>query len=117
VVATVNAYGVAGIAAGAAILGGILTAGSNLLMEGQRRRDQRSAQRERDQRELRKVTRLVLSELHEISQTVRGSARSHLTWPTARELTTHAWLDYREILAANLPPDGWRWVEAAYTNA
>jgi hypothetical protein len=113
----VGPYGAAVIAGVAAVVGGLLTAGSNLGVETLRRRDERSARAERDKRELRQATRLLLTELAEIGQAIRQCAKSHLTWPNDRQLPNFAWREYRAILAAHLPLHAWRWVESAYSEA
>jgi hypothetical protein len=115
--AGVSPYGAAIIAGVAAVIGGVLTAGSNLAVEALRRRQQRETQRERDQRELRQATRLVLAELLEIALTIRETAKSRLTWGSDHPLPAFAWREYRAILAAYLPISAWRWVEAAYQDA
>lgn len=115
--AGVSAYGAAIIAGVAAVIGGVLTAGSNLAVEALRRRQQRESQAERDQRELRQATRLVLAELAEISQTIKQTAKSHFTWRSDQPLPAIAWREYRAILAAHLPLHAWRWVEGAYNDA
>ena len=99
------------------MIGGLLTAGSNLLIEGLRHKQGRQDQEERDQRELRQASRLVLAELSEVSQTIRQTAKSKLTWRNDRQLPAFAWREYRAILAAHLPMSAWRWVEAAYDEA
>lgn len=115
--AGVSAYGAAIIAGAAAIVGGLLTAGSNLFAESLRRRQAQRAQAERDQRELRQATRLVLSELLEIRHTIQRAARTHVTWENSRPLPGFAWREYRAILAAHLPISAWRWVLWAYQDA
>jgi hypothetical protein len=112
--AGVSPYGAAIIAGVAAVIGGVLAAGSNLAAEALRRRQHRETQRERDERELRQATRLVLTELLEIGLTIRETAKSRLTWGSDRPLPAFAWREYRAILAAHLPISAWRWVEAAY---
>jgi hypothetical protein len=113
----VSAYGAAIIAGAAAVVGGLLTAGSNLVIEALRRRQQRATQAEQDRRELRQATRLVLAELAEISQAIMQTAKSHLTWRSDRPLPASAWREYSPILAAHLPISAWRWVEGAYQGA
>lgn len=117
VLASVSAYGAAIIAGVAAVVGGLLTAGSNLAVEGIRRRHEREAQADRDQRELRQAIRLVLAELAEISGAIRHSAKSHGTWRNDQLLPAFAWREYRAILAAHLPLHAWRWIESAYNEA
>ena len=113
----VSPYGAAIIAGVSAVIGGLLTAGSNLAVEALRRRQQRESQAERDERELRQATRLVLAELAEIGQAIKQTAKSHLTWRSDRLLPAFAWREYRAILAAHLPLQAWRWVETAYNEA
>jgi hypothetical protein len=115
--ASVSAYGAAIIAGVAAIIGGVLTAGSNLLIESRRNRQQRQERAERDQRELRQATRLVLAELAEIRNLIERTATSRITWGADRQLPAYAWREYRAILAAHLPLHAWRWVGAAYDEA
>jgi hypothetical protein len=115
--AGVSAYGAALIAALAAILGGLLTAGSSILIEWLRGRRERRTQTERDKRELRLAARLVLAELSEISQAIKHTARSLQTWRNDRPLPAFAWREYRAVLAAHLPLEAWRWVESAYNEA
>jgi hypothetical protein len=115
--ASVSPYGAAIIAGAAAIVGGVLTGGSNLLVEARRRRHERAREAQRDQRELRQATRLVLAELAEISGSIKQTAKSRLTWGNDRELPEFAWREYRAILAAHLPLHAWRWVESAYNEA
>jgi hypothetical protein len=113
----VSAYGAAIIAGVSAVTGGALTAGANLWAETlhRRREDERDAQR--DKREVRQATRLVLAELAEISGAIRQTAKSHLTWREDRPLPAFAWREYRAILASHLPLHAWRWVEMAYNDA
>ena len=113
---SVSAYGAAVIAGVAAVIGGLLAAGSNLLVEWQRGGRADKEQAERDQRELRQATRLVLAELSEASTAIRHAAKSHLTWPQNRQLPAFAWREYRVVLAAHLPIAAWRWVQMAYDN-
>jgi hypothetical protein len=111
---SVGAYAAALIAAGSAVVGGLLTAGSNLLIEGRRRKHQDEAARAHELVELRQATRLVLAELAEIVQTIRHVARSQRVWPRERRLPASAWEEYRAVLASGLPFSTWRWVSAAY---
>jgi hypothetical protein len=113
----VSAVGGAIIAGVAAIIGGVLTAGSNLVVERLRRRQERESQAERDRRELRQATRVVLAELAEISQAIKHTAESQQTWRNDRSLPAFAWREYRAILASHLPLHAWRWVESAYNVA
>jgi hypothetical protein len=115
--AGVSPYGAALIAGIALVLGGLLTAGSNVFIEWLRRRSERHTETERDKRELRFAVRLTLAELSEISQAIRHTAKSHLTWRTDRALPAFAWREYRATLAAHLPLEAWRWVEGAYNEA
>jgi hypothetical protein len=115
--AGVSPYGAAIIAGVAAIVGGVIVAGSNLAVEALRRRQQRESQAELDQRELRQATRLVLAELAEISHAISETAKSRFTWRNDRPLPAFAWREYRAILAAHLPISAWRWVESAYQAA
>lgn len=112
-----SAYGAAIIAGAAALLGGLLTAGSTLGAEALRRGQDRKRQAERDQRELRQATRLVLAELAEIKGAIQQSAKSRLTWRNDRPLPAFAWREYGPVLAAHLPISSWRWVEMAYQEA
>jgi hypothetical protein len=114
---TVGPYGAAIIAGASAIVGGTVTAGSNLFIEHLRRRAEGDTRAEQDQRELRLATRLVLAELAEISGQIKETARSHLTWRADRQLPAFAWREYRATLAAHLPIDAWRLVEMAYNDA
>jgi hypothetical protein len=114
---SVSAYGAALIAGLSAIVGGAITAGSNLLVEARRRKHDVESLATREQRDLRQATRLVLAELAEVDQAIRHSARSHLTWPLERQLPGFAWKEYRGTLAVHLPLHAWRWVESAYDEA
>jgi hypothetical protein len=114
----IGAYDAALIGAVGAVIGGVLTAGSNLLIETTRRRADRRAARDRDSRELRKATRLVLEELSEIDRTIQDAAKTQLTWPSQdRQLPAFAWREYRGILATHVVDEAWRWVAAAYEEA
>ena len=112
-----SAYGAAIIAGVSAIAGGALTAGANLWAEARRGLRDDARNEERNKRELRQATRLVLAELAEIRGAIKQTAKSHLTWRTDRPLPAFAWREYRAILAATLPLHAWRWVESAYQDA
>lgn len=99
--AGVSPYGAAIIAGAAAVIGGLLTGGSNLAVDALRRRQERARHAERDQRELRQATRLVLVELAEIRQGIEQTAKSQMTWRNDRPLPTSAW---REVRAGSCAP-------------
>ena len=97
-----------------ALVGGAITAGSNLLIEWLRRRHEQDREGERDSRELRQAVRLVLSELEEIDYAIRQVVRSGVWGPPEKQLPAFAWADHRSIFAAQLDPDVWLSVASAY---
>jgi hypothetical protein len=117
VIGSVSAYAAALIAAGSAVVGGLLTAGSNLLIEERRRKHAVEAVETGELLELRRATRLILAELAEITQTIRHIARSRSKWPGDRRLPSWAWEEYRPVLATRVPLPTWRWVGTAYALA
>ena len=114
VAASVGPYGAALIAAGSAVVGGLLTAGSNVLIEDRRRKHAAEVVRAAELVELRRATRLILAELAEITQTIRHVAQSRSAWPAERRLPSSAWSENRGVLAARMPLVTWRWVCTAY---
>jgi hypothetical protein len=112
---TVGPYGVAIISAVAAVIGGALAAGSNLLATSFSRRHQDEAEQRRAESELRQAARLILEELAEVEQAIQSTAKTQLTWRSGeRQLPAFAWSDHRHVLAAQVPDDAWRLVAAAY---
>jgi hypothetical protein len=111
----VGPYGVAIIGAVAAVIGGVLAAGSNLLATWISRRHQDRSDQRRVESELRQSARLILEELSEIEQAIQSTAKTQLTWRSGdRQLPAFAWGDHRHVLAAQVPDETWRWVAAAY---
>ena len=113
----VSAYGAAIIAAVSAVAGGALTAGASVWAEGRRAKREDARAEERDKREQRQATRLLLAELAEIREAIYQSAKSHLTWRTDQPLPAFAYKDWGAVLAATLPLHVWRAVEWAYREA
>jgi hypothetical protein len=111
---SVGAYGAALIAAVSAVVGGLLTVGSNVLIEERRRKHAAEVARAAEQVELRRATRLILAELVEVTHTIRHVARSRSGWPSERRLPASAWDENRGVLAARMPLVTWRWVCTAY---
>jgi hypothetical protein len=97
-----------------AVVGGCITAGSNLLIERLRRRHEKDREAETDSRELRQAVRLVLSEFEEIDYAIRQVVRSGIWGPVEKQLPAFAWADHKSILAAHLDPDVWLSVISAY---
>jgi hypothetical protein len=116
-IAAISPYGTALIAAGGAIVGGILTSGSSLLIERSRGNREKKANAAREEADLREAGRLVLEELAEIDSALQQAIRTGFTWPADRQLPAFAWREHRTVLARHLPLPSWRWVGAAYTSA
>lgn len=95
------------------VIGGVITAGSNLLIERQRRGHEKEIQGERDKLELRAGVRLVLSELEEIDYAIRDAVRGRGFNPDKR-LPAYAWADHKAILATRLEDSVWLSVTNAY---
>jgi hypothetical protein len=114
VMGSVGPYAAALIAAGSAVVGGLLTAGSNLLIEERRRKHAVEAVQAGEQVELRRATRLILAELDEITLTIRHIARSRSGWSSDTRLPSSAWDEYGAVLAARVPLSTWRWIARAY---
>jgi hypothetical protein len=113
VVAAVNPYWIALIGLGGAVVGGVITAGSNLLIESSRRSHQHEDERKRAQHELRRAVRIVLAELEEIDNTIRGVVRSGIWGPAEKQLPAIAWADHHDTLA-DLDTMVWSSVHTAY---
>jgi len=102
-----------------AVIGGGLTAGSNLVLETIRgRRRRRSAADER-QMEGRQAARLVLEELADIESTVRHAVKDEVFWAVPRELPAATWNRYQPTLAVlfDAEPLSWRSISHAYREA
>jgi hypothetical protein len=98
-----------------AIIGGGLTAGSNIGLEFLRHRRSLQADGKRDAGELRRAARLVADELaHSVS--VIGMAAKEGAWDTAdtTELKYQRWVSHQETLADRLPTENWFAVSGAY---
>jgi hypothetical protein len=109
-----SSYGVALIGLLGAVVGGFITAGSNLLIDWKRRRDEHEDERERAQRELRRAVRIVLAELEEIDYAIRDVVRAGIWGPAEKQLPAIAWAEHHVTLADDLEPPVWSSVHSAY---
>jgi len=114
VVAAVNPYWVALIGLGGAVVGGFITAGSNLLIESQRRGHQHEDEEKRAVQEQRRAVRIVLAELEEIDYEIRGVVRSGVWGPAEKQLPAIAWADHHDTLADLDDAMAWTLVHTAY---
>jgi hypothetical protein len=98
-----------------AIIGGGLTAGSNLGLEFLRHRRTLTADSKNDARELRRGARLIRSELAHSAATIERAAKVG-TWEPAdlKELKYNRWVTYQQPLADHLPDQDWASVDSAY---
>jgi hypothetical protein len=86
---------------GGVIVGGLITAGIDVLSTG--RTERRSAQ---------VAARLLRRELMTVSRSVLSAVRSS-TWGPTRSLATEAWDEYKAVFATSLTPDEWVTVASA----
>ena len=91
VAASVGPYGAALIGAVGAVIGGVLTSGSNLLIDHSRAKREAKVSAEEEQAELLQAGRPVLEELSEIDAALQQAIRSGYTWPADRLLQAFAW--------------------------
>lgn len=105
----------AAIGAGGALIGGGITAASNVWLEGNRAKRGAEADRERAEREVRRAARLVFDELRH-SMAVLEQAEKDDEWGDAdrKELKYNRWAAHQQALADHLPDDDWFVVGGAY---
>jgi hypothetical protein len=106
---TVGPYATALIAAGGVLVGGIITALSNLVIERQRRKQVDEARDAENSRELRQAVRIVLEQLSANSRSMLEAASQGAPWDGSTPLRTGAWLEHQTILAGYLSDEAWRW--------
>jgi len=112
--AAVNPYWVAVIGLGGAVIGGFITAGSNLLIESTRRRHQHEDEDKRAEHEQRRAVRIVLAELEEIDYAIREVVESGVWGPAEKQLPAIAWAEHHETLADLDDAMAWTLVHNAY---
>jgi hypothetical protein len=109
----------AGIALVGAIIGGSLTAGSNVVLELIRGHRSKKADTARRNAEARQAARLVLEDLDSIEATIREAVKADGFWHASRTLPAASWSEYRSVLAIAFDgePSSWRFVALAFQHA
>lgn len=98
-----------------AVIGGILTASGQLLIDRGRAKREREGEDRRQARELRLAVRLVTEELAESFSLIEESAKSCRYWVAPRRLPTETWNQYRTDIASAIDsPAEWRYITMAY---
>jgi hypothetical protein len=97
---SISPYAAALIGAIGAIIGGLLTSGTTLLIESRRRRSEKQGHKQLEERELRQAIRLVLSELEEIDYAMRDLVRSTRVNRDKR-LPAFAWAEHKSSSSAS----------------
>lgn len=97
-------------------LGGVLGAGSGLLLERFRASREREAAARTQRLDARRAARLVAEELrHDHRRVTTALERGIYTWePTEDLLPTTTWNEYRADFAASAAPGSWAVVARAY---
>jgi hypothetical protein len=108
---TINPYFVAGIGLAGAVIGGVLTSATTLVVERSRRKRDKQAAKQ----ELRQAVRILLEELSRDIAAISHAARMGGTWSAERTLDTHGWESYRDFLAGRLSDRAWMWAATAYS--
>jgi hypothetical protein len=123
-----NAVTTALIAAGSAVVGGLLTVVAQLLVEGKRAEHERQVetrrveheenqQRDEDAALLRGAARLLHQELSYIVALFRVAQATGTVWATGVERTSQLTADERRVLARQLAADEWDTVTNAQNRA
>lgn len=100
---SVSAVTAALIGAGGAVVGGVLTAGSNIALEGKRHKRDKLDREALERREVRRAARLVKAELDRC-ETALTTAKAADAWVLSPSdvLPVDCWETYRAVLASHL---------------
>lgn len=98
-----------------AVIGGVLTAGSNIGLEWTRNRRLESASQRRHEQEFREAARLIDEELIAAIETLQAAEMQH-TWPLqTQQLPTQTWQHYAPVIArSDISEDAWSWLADTY---
>ncbi len=112
---SVGPVAVAVIGAGGALLGGGLTAGSNIWLESARAKRGLALDHRRAELELRRAARLVADELtHSVAVIAMAESDGHWDEANRKELKYNRWATHQQALADHLPDEDWLAVTGAY---
>jgi hypothetical protein len=116
VVESVGADTAALIGAIGAVIGGVLTAGSNVLLEGSKARHGARSEARKGDREVRRAVRLVLDELVMCLALLAAYKETSESWPPEYpvRLPADQWKADRTTLADHLSDECWSALRRAY---
>lgn len=97
------------------VIGGLITAGSNFLIERRRDRLMAGRTRQKEIQELKQAARLVEAELRQAETSSSVSVSRKRWWPAeAGPLEKNSWAQYRGVLALHLSAEDWKCVATAF---
>jgi hypothetical protein len=107
--------GVAGLIG--AVIGGGLTAGSNLLLDIRRNKSAKEDEEAKNQREVRQASRLIKGELTQSLAALIAARQLGTNWqmPSDSLISVQEWSLYGSVLASHLEDDAWLACVEAYT--